>query len=247
MTRFLLLLSCFLFLGASSINATTWKSRSFGFWNSASTWEGFQVPVFQQGDSLLILHPVSVQSDLEIPSSSYVRIETEGGLCGHYTFTILSSSKMENSGIFNMDSFVINGAKVYNYAGGFVTLTNYAQLTGTGAIWSIQGGWVHVGGWFNCPGPGYLFANTTGLEDLEHSSKTDIFYPNPSSGSVSFSLDFIRNSSSVFVYNSVGVKVLETAVSPEILKLDLPLPSGVYQVVVKDGSTEKRIRLVIRR
>lgn len=241
MIRFLFLTATLLF--PFSIQATTWKTRAFGFWNSPSIWVGFQVPTLQAGDSLLVNHPVVVQSRLEIPANCYVGIFSEGGLCGHQFMSVLSGSKLENHGILNMDTLHILGAQVFNYTGGFVTLTLNAQVSGIGSLWSVQGGMVYVGGWFDCPGPQYLFA-ATDVAPQQIPEKT-LFYPNPAKTSIAFREEATGRFSTATLFNAMGQWIAGQKLSSLHPSMDLShLPDGVYHLVLSNG-TERQISRVL--
>jgi hypothetical protein len=193
------------------------------------------VPQFQQSDTLVLLHPVVLQQDLDLPTNSHIHISPGGGLCGHQKITMQPHSSMLVEGILELDSIFLFTAQVRTTYSSRVTLYRYAHITGTGALWS-NFGVTRVGPWFDCKLPEFAFAVNT-KPVLEQQPVCQVF-PNPAYDklTVETEVPVLLN-----LYNLAGRSVLSEDIEATWQIPISNLPKGLYSCVVttKTGKMQR--------
>ncbi len=218
---------------------SVWVSQKPGFWNDSTVWTANQVPQISAGDTVKLMHPVVVQSNLELLSNSHIYISANGGLCGHYSLTMQPNSSMDITGILELDSLFLNGARVNSNPGSLVTLHRSARISGQGAIWSIRG-IVRVGPWFDCKLPEFAFALSIPSKD-EDFSPLQVF-PNPAKDKL-----FIKTQKpgTFNLYDKLGRLHLSKNLDQNETVIQLStLKSGLFLYTISDESGQSKPMLL---
>jgi len=221
-----LLLSSFIFFAS----ATTHTTNSFGFWNDAYTWVGGVVPSSASGDTFYINHPVAIENNIDLFSGGYMKIDTNGGICGHHTF-YLENSTIETFGLLELDSLILNSSAV-SAGYGYVTLTVNAHIYGAGAGLTISGAGMAVGPWFECAQPYYSF--TLAVEEMEFFDLK--VFPNPSNDHIIVSTARFKKDANLVIRNPYGQIVKLSMLSAEnVHEIDISdLAAGLYLINLSD-------------
>jgi hypothetical protein len=209
-----LLLCSFIFFAS----ATTHTTNSFGFWNDSYTWVGGIVPSYASSDTFYINHPVAIENNIDLLSGGFMKIDTNGGICGHHTF-YLESSAIETFGLLELDSLILNSG-VVNAGYGYVTLTLNAHIYGAGAGLAISGAGLAVGPWFECSQPYYSF--TLAVEEKEFFDLK--VFPNPSNDHIVVSTARFKKDANLVILSPCG----------QILKLSLLSAGIVHEIDISD-------------
>jgi len=184
MKRVKICLCLFLLLFAQRGFSTTWTSIADGFWNDPSTWSANTIPPYSSSDTFNILHAVAFQGDLFFNSGALLKIDSTGGLCGHYNINAASGSAIKKYGIIEIDVMNIPGGHVDFYAPGQAIFTQYGLITSGGSL-TVNGCSLAVGPWFECVQPTFSF--TIGI--TEHTSTSVHVFPDPATDHFTFSFE----------------------------------------------------------
>jgi hypothetical protein len=169
-----ILLFCIL-LFSSKLYATQWYTQQNGFWNQGSTWLGGIAPDNFPNDTINIQHAVALTQNLYLGSDCFLKIESNGSICGHNNMLVPSGATLLKYGLLELDTLYIPGGSVTCNPPGNVILTVYGLLSNGGSL-SITCNF-QVGPWFECQLPefGFLSLNEIDKKDLGFD-----LYPNPS-------------------------------------------------------------------
>ena len=134
-------------LNILEIQAKKWQTRSQGYWNNGEVWDQNEVPKLESRDSIIISHPVVLQSDFILPENSYGKIEPKGGLCGHFTFKILSGATFELFGLLETDTLRVEDGKMTVFSGGKGRFSHYGKISGVDGSFKNLKGHIIFGFW----------------------------------------------------------------------------------------------------
>ncbi len=230
-----------LLLGTLYTQATTWETVSRGFWQDSSVWVGGIVPDTSSADTFLINHPVVIECGLNLESGAFIKINENGGICGHQIATVLGGAKLDVYGILELDELYVNSGLVTINKGN-VKLTTYAQISGQGARLKVEeDASFIVGEWFECLLPDYAFAliGTSSINKKTIDPAISV-YPNPFSRTITLENPF-NQSAVVTIFNSVGTEVYTRVLHIEKAeRIDLSqLKSGIYWLVFMSEQESK--------
>ncbi|MGV3631471.1 MAG: hypothetical protein ACO1O6_09695 [Bacteroidota bacterium] len=135
-----------------------YETITYGYWNNPSVWQDGLIPPYAFSDSVIINHPVAITADLEV--QGYFRIESGGAICGHDNLTLYG--KMEVYGFFELDSLRVDGGEARHYGPGNSVATYQTEVT-NGGLFSLTGGSLAVGPWFECRNSDFFYL---GYENL---------------------------------------------------------------------------------
>lgn len=238
----ILLVFVFIFLILQSVKSTTWETVSNGYWYNGSTWLGGIAPPYSSSDTFIIRHFIVIQEDIYLNTDAFVHIDSTGGLCGHHTVTVNSQATMLKYGIFEFDTLLVPGGKVLCFGPGNGILTKYAKVSNGGSF-TVYGGIVTVGLWFNCQLPEYSFAMGSSIEE-KTSNESFILFPNPSNGNFQLSYQSLLGKSELQIKDIVGRTVYKQNIFGESNTENIDatdLINGVYywSVISNDGISAK--------
>jgi hypothetical protein len=235
MTRPLLFILVIFTLSSTGISATHVTS-TFGFWNDASTWVGGVIPSAISSDTFLINHPIAIEQSITLEPNAYMRIDSAGGICGHHKLTA-TNALIDMYGILELDTLQLISSQVYCNAPGYITLTLFGQLSGTGALLTTSGGGsIAVGPWFDCSLPAYNFTL-----DIEEKMLLDVdIYPNPTSDFITIKTPQLVGPMSISIFDLTGKTCFELIQNEGTTQeIDIRhLKTGIYQIrILNDGKT----------
>ena len=245
-----------LLIAPNLLNAKTWKTASWGYWGSNTTWVGGIVPSFTLSDTFIISYPVIFENSMIINRRAYIEIDSAGGLCGHHNILMTDTALVVQHGILELDSIFVTGhSRLWCYGPDSVILTNEAQVTShapdTAALY-VNGATFVVGPWFNCKLPEYeAFAPFSAIKNFSHINQAS--YPNPTSGIFSISLnDNSMPYKYINIYNTLGQTILIQKIEPNntIQQIDISTkPSGIYfwNTISRNGTEIENGKIVVAR
>jgi hypothetical protein len=210
-----IILWCFVSTNAFAI---TYHTTSSGYWSNSNIWLNGVAPSTNTSDSIIISNFIEFTSDLDFLPNAYVRIDSSGALCGHYTITFNSNTLMQCYGILENDTFISSGGQIYFYQGAHIiwnqygTFNNGASLTSTNAH-------LEVGPWFQC------LSKNSGIDEPE--SHVSILTGNDRV----YSVDLI-NIQRLYVTDMSGRIVLKNNSGSNTMDLSGFMP-GIYIVNVR--------------
>ncbi len=132
------------FLISVPVFSQRYETVTFGYWDNPAVWQNAEVPPHDFSDSVIIRHPVALQSGLT--NNGFMRIEAGGALCGHRRMFVYGT--MQVAGYFQLDSLTVDGGFVH-LNGGANVLSYQSQVT-NGGLLTLSGGSLAVGPWFEC-------------------------------------------------------------------------------------------------
>jgi hypothetical protein len=228
--KFILL---FLFSSVLRISAGSYFTVASGNWNSTIVWLNGQVPPLAGTDSIFIATDVMYTNSLNLVSSTYLRIDTSGSLCGHERFRIQQGSKVDNYGDLNADSLFINGGLVTNY--GLILLTNMAVLTNGGSF--VNSGMMQIGATFLCPEK----TAATGIIENESENNSINFFPQPAKQNEEIHFNFNGGGENylIRIFSVTGQFIAEIPITENHTFYLTGISPGIYFAFVMDN--EKKI------
>ncbi|HET6244762.1 MAG: T9SS type A sorting domain-containing protein [Bacteroidetes bacterium] len=159
----------------NSAKPINWTTISSGYWNNSAIWETGVVPAYSNSDTLIIAHPVVFDSNIILNSGAFLKIENEGGLCGHHSIIVNTGASILKYGILEMDVLSIPGGSASFLAPGKVIISMYGIITGNLNVSCTMA----VGPWFECSQPTFAFT-LVGIEEKQ--SNACNLFPNPNLG-----------------------------------------------------------------
>jgi hypothetical protein len=240
-----LLLFCLLVISSFSFSVT-WKTVSTGFWNNPYVWSTGTVPPYSSADTFLIRNPVAITNDLFFQSGAFVKIDSSGGICGHYNATVFSGAKILKHGILELDSLKIPGGQVTCLSPGEVILTQYGIITAGGSL-TVNGCSLSVGPWFECIQPAYSFI--IGIEEPNVKDPIKIF-PNPGNGVFELRLDTDTKFKKLIVSDLWGRTCFEQTIenNSENSLFDISLlKNGLYIWTLMDDTGRIQGKLLLQK
>ena len=234
-----ILLAIALFVSSLSFSFT-YTTASDGYWQDPASWTGGIVPAYNASDTILVDHHIGLDSNLTLTAGSYMNISVFGGICGHVTFEVVSST-VDSYSLIEVDSLIINSGTVVGHAG-WITITTSAHIFGSGGGGlSLSGAGLAVGPWFDCPMPDYDF--TLSIED----NFDDLFevYPVPFKNNIYLGGLLPQEKYTIEILDITG-KVLRSlpASLSEILEIetgDIPAGSLIVRVISENAVYSKLI------
>lgn len=145
------------------VSATTFRSVSSGLWSFGNTWDGGVSPGTSSGDTIFIKANVMLDVNFQSLAGCYIKIDSSGELCGHQSVT-LNNSVMDVYGALDLDVLNVVSSQVTSYINSVVVLTQYAQISGTGASFTNHG-FLTVGPWFQCSRSGAAAVAENAMKD----------------------------------------------------------------------------------
>jgi hypothetical protein len=229
----------FVLLCLHKLQAVTWKTVSSGNWNAGSIWQGGVAPPASSSDTFIIKHAVFITSDLTFNGPALLKIDSTGGICGHYKMTVYSGAEVIKYGTLDLDTLAIPGGVVNCYQPGSVILSIYGVLTVSGAQLNTYGCSFTVGPWFTCQ-----FYNDAGIEDFDESGFS--LFPNPTADKFTItSPGEILQEQPIEIFDLMGNLVLKQNISNKASIDATGLPSGIYTLRINAGKKFISRKLVV--
>jgi hypothetical protein len=230
-------------LAGGATKAVTWETVHRGNWSSTAVWLGGNVPPYSCADTILIKHPVVLDSTLSLNSGAHLHIDSMGGICGHQRITVGTGAKIISYGILELDSLVIPGGDVKCLVPGLVVLTHYGFLSNSGNMFTNCS--FSVGPWFDCHLPEYSFA--LGMPSLNTTGGFAVF-PNPFSAQATLQADLVFENATIMITNCLGqtVKQLNNVSGHTIALSREGLLPGLYFIrLVQNNKTIPSVKFLI--
>ncbi len=194
------ILSCFIPCLPLQLEAATFSTVSSGVWGSPGVWANNLIPPLAGGDTVYIRHYIMFSSSINLATSTYMRIDTMGTLCGHQRFFVPGGSSIDNYGELYADSLIINGGDVTNY--NFIHMANMAMVTNGGSFQNAGGSMV-VGNSFLCG------EKSNGIADREDEGYF-LVYPLPVRAGEEIHIKNLPATCTVQIYSLTGQLLYET-------------------------------------
>lgn len=227
----------------SQLYAKVYTSQRSGPYNDSFSWMNNEAPGFNCSDTILIKHKIELNNNLKLKSGAYIKIDSSGRLCGHYTTTVESSAYILCFGVLQLDSLQVFGGVVELKGKSRGVFTESVIIKYTGARMSTsERATFAVGPWFVCQNP----QQDSKVNPLSTRALFSIA-PNPSSGITNFNFDNSLVNQDLYIRDINGRIIYQTNVISEKIKLDLSeLVRGIYLVqIVSDLRTLQQQILVI--
>lgn len=207
----------------------TYTTKRSGPYTDSFTWQNNKGPSLNSHDTLLIQHYVELNNNLVFQSGAFVKIDSSGRLCGHYTTTVESNAYLLCFGVLQLDSLQVFGGLVdiKGKGKGVFTVSVILRILGAKMTTSDRATFA-VGPWFVCQNP----QRDSKVNPLSTSSLFSIA-PNPSSDITNFNFDKSLLNQELCIRDINGRIIYQMNILSEKIKLDLyDWENGVYLVQV---------------
>jgi hypothetical protein len=172
-----------LLLICQNASSKTYNTFKRGYWSAPSTWKNNDAPSFISSDTIIVAHYINFDRDIFLNSGAFLRIDSMGGLCGHFDITVYNNAMIYKYGMLQLDSMRVTGGKVILDAPKDAIFTESAIIKDAGASLYVKGAKLMVGPWFQCSGGEYI-------SSVHHQALKDskAIYPNPNNGKFTVNL-----------------------------------------------------------
>ena len=205
--------------------ASSFITEANGVWNNTGTWENGNIPPFSNSDTVVIKHLILLPADLTLLNGAYLKIDSTGGLCGHFKINVSASTSFLKYGFLQIDALNMTGGEVNLLPPGNTIFTQYGLLTG--GVFNNTSNF-NVGPWFQCQLPEYQTINS--LKDRKINTETRC-YPNPVDDLITFDLPPSADTYLYFIYDTKGAIVLQDELFYHQSTIDVSvLKAGLYYI-----------------
>ena len=214
------LLYLFLIVPPMNLNATTYTTKSSGYWNNNNPWQNGVAPPLSTSDTIIIKNFIVITSNIELLGNAYLRIDSSGALCGHDTIFSNAGSSMTTYGILECDVLWVPGGHILFSPPGYIVLTQYAHLSNGASLNSSTN--LNVGPWFDC------VSEISGIQ--EYNQHLFNIYPNPVQDLLNFYCDELIDD--VFISDLSGRILLRRTQKNNSIDIEI-LANGYYVLTLK--------------